>query len=95
MLWVTTVVFGLMHGGAVIQEEARQGDLTGAQLDRLHVSIGMNHSIVEDSVLFMALGPNGFWLWVPKLVAAAPTAHIFRLAEYLAGGFRRRSGMPG
>jgi len=56
ILWVTAVVFGLMYGGAVIQEEARQGDLTGAQLDRLHVSIGINHSIVEDPVLFMAPG---------------------------------------
>jgi len=28
-------------------------------------------------------------------VAAALTAHIFRLAEYLAGRFRRRGGMPG
>lgn len=91
MLWVTAVVFGLMYGGAVIQERVRQGGLSRPELERLHVSIGINHSMVEDPVLFMALGLNGFWLWVPKLVAAALAAHIFRLAEYLAGSFCRRA----
>ncbi len=95
MLWVTAVVFGLMYGGAVIQERARQGDLTKAELEHLHISIGINHSMVEDPALFMALGINGLWLWVPKLVMAAVAVHIFRLAEYLGRSLRRRGGMPG
>ncbi len=95
MLWVTAVVFGLMYGGAVIQERAKQGDLTKTELERLHISIGINHSMVEDPVLFMALGINGLWLWVPKLVMAAVAVHVFRLAEYLGRSLRRRGGMPG
>ena len=95
MLWVTAVVFGLMYGGAVIQERARKGDLTKAELEHLHISIGINHSMVEDPVLFMALGINGLWLWVPKLVMAAVAVHVFRLAEYLGRSLRRRGGMRG
>ena len=83
MLWVTAVVFGLMYGGAVIQDEVRRGDLTKAELGHLHVSIGINHSMVEDPALFMALGLNGFWLWIPKLVMAAVVVHSFRAVEYL------------
>jgi len=83
MLWVTAVVFGLMYGGAVIQDKVKQGDLTKTELERLHISIGINHSMVEDPALFMALGLNGFWLWVPKLVMASVVVHAFRVVEYL------------
>ncbi len=93
MLWVTAVVFGLMYGGAVIQDEAKRGDLTKLELKHLHISIGINHSMVEDPALFVALGLNGFWMWVPKLVMAAVVVHIFRFVEYLwekVRGVRRR-----
>jgi len=83
MLWVTAVFFGLMYGGAVIREEAGRGDLSRRELERLHISIGINHSMVEDPALFLALGLNGFWLWVPKLVMAIITVHIFRAITYL------------
>jgi len=88
MLWVTAVLFGLMYGGAVIREEAEQGDLTKRDLEHLHLSIGINHSMIEDPALFMALGLNGFWLWIPKLVMAIITVHIFRAVLYLKNKFR-------
>jgi len=80
-LWVTAVVFGLMYGGAVIQEGIRQGELTRPQVERLHVSVGINHSMIEDPALFMAMGLNGFWLWVPKLLAAVLFTHAYRMLE--------------
>ena len=83
MLWVTAVIFGLMYGGVVIQDEVKRGDLTKTELRHLHVSIGINHSMVEDPALFMALGLNGFWLWIPKLIMAAVAVHVFRAFEYL------------
>jgi len=83
MLWVTAVIFGLMYGGAVIQDRVKQGDLTSKELRYLHISIGINHSMVEDPVLFIALGLNGFWLWIPKLVMAAIVIQVFRVFEYL------------
>jgi len=78
MLWVTAVVFGLMYGGAVIQEGVKQGSLSRHDVEYLHVSIGINHSMVEDPALFLALGLNGFWLWIPKLVAAIIAVQVLR-----------------
>jgi hypothetical protein len=92
MLWVTAVVFGLMYGGAMIQDRVRQGNLTKTELEHLHISIGINHSMVEDPALFMALGLNGFWLWIPKLVMAAVVVNIFRTVEYLWGRVRGTKG---
>lgn len=82
-LWVTAVVFGLMYSGAVIFQKAKRQHLTKAELEYLHISIGLNHSIVEDPALFTALGLSAFWMWVPKIVMAAITVHIFRAVKYL------------
>ena len=82
LLWVTAVVFGLMYGGAVIIEEAKKGDLTKEELERLHISIGTNHSMVEEPALWLALGLNGFWLWVPRLLTAVVAVQIYGAVRY-------------
>ncbi len=85
MLWVTAVLFGLMYGSAVILEKAREGNLTRGELERLHISIGINHSMVEDPALYMALGLNGFWLLIPKLLMAIISVQIYRLIVLIRG----------
>jgi hypothetical protein len=82
-LWMTAAVFGLTLGGAVIVEEAQRGALTKDELERLHISIGINHSMVEDPALFLVFGLNGFWLWVPKLVAGMVAVQVYRATRYL------------
>ncbi len=77
-LWVMGVVFGLMYGGVAIMEEVKKGELTREELERLHISLGINHSMVEDPLLFIALGINGFWLWVPKLLAGIVAVQLYR-----------------
>ena len=79
MLWLTAGVFGLSYGAAVIVEETREGDFDPAELENLHISIGINHSLVEDPALFLSLGLSPFWLWVPRLVAAVIIVHFHRL----------------
>lgn len=83
LLWVTSAAFGLMYGGAVIVGEARKGVLTKEELERLHISIGINHAMVEDPALFLVLGLNAFWLWVPKLIMAIIAVQTYRTIRYL------------
>jgi len=70
ILWMTAVMFGLTYGGAVIVEETRNEKLTKNELEELHLSIGINHSMIEDPSLFLPLGISPFWLWVPRLLVA-------------------------
>jgi Fe2+ transport system protein B len=70
LLWLTAVVFGLAYGGAVIVEEAKEGHIKKEELEKLHLSIGINHSMIEDPALFLSLGLSAFWLWVPRLILA-------------------------
>jgi hypothetical protein len=79
ILWLTATVFGLAYGGAVIVEEAKQGDITRKELEKLHLSIGINHSMVEDPALFLSLGLSAFWLWIPRFIMAVIAVHLFDL----------------
>jgi Fe2+ transport system protein B len=70
LLWLTAVVFGIAYGGAVIIEETKEGHIKKEELEKLHLSIGINHSMVEDPALFLSLGLSAFWLWVPRFILA-------------------------
>jgi hypothetical protein len=84
-LWMTTVIFGLSYGGAIIVEEAKSGHLSKDELEILHLSIGMNHSMVEDPPLFLPMGIHPFWIYVPRLVMAIITVRLLRLWQRYAG----------
>lgn len=90
ILWMTAVIFGLTYGGAVIVEEARQGNISKEELEELQLSIGINHSMVEDPVLFLAFGISAFWLWVPRLITAMAATRMLTLWVSL----RRKSVSP-
>jgi len=77
MLWLAAAIFGIAYGGAVIVEETRQGHYDREELQRLHLSIGSNHAMIEDPLLFLPLGIGAFWLWIPRLVAAVAAVHFY------------------
>ncbi|MCU0559342.1 MAG: iron transporter [Desulfobacterales bacterium] len=76
LLWLTGVLFGLAYGGAVIVEQARELRLTPEEVEKLQISIGINHSMIEDPLLFLPFGINPFWLWVPRLAAAVAAVYL-------------------
>jgi len=78
-------MFGLAYGGAVIVEEAKRGNLTDEELERLQLSIGINHSMIEDPALFLPFGIGMFWLWVPRLVMAIVAVRLLALWRGFAG----------
>ncbi|MCM2285113.1 MAG: iron transporter [Desulfobacula sp.] len=77
MLWLTATIFGLAYGAAVMVEETKSNEYKKEDLTRLHLSIGINHSMVEDPALFLPLGLPIFWLWIPRLVAAVMVTWLY------------------
>jgi len=78
MLWLAAAIFGIAYGGAVIVEETKQGHYEKEALERLHLSIGINHAMIEDPLLFLPLGIGAFWLWIPRLLAAVAAVHFLK-----------------
>jgi len=79
ILWLTAALFGISFGAAVIVEEAKEGNLTDEELTRLHLSIGINHAMIDDPAFFLPLGIHPFWLWIPRIVAAIIAVQLFNL----------------
>lgn len=79
MLWITAAVFGITYGGAVIVAETKKQTISPENLKTLHVSIGINHAMVEDPTLFLPLGIHPFWLWIPRLITAVVFTQTYRL----------------
>jgi hypothetical protein len=92
ILWLTAAAFGLTYGAAVIVEEARAGSFERGDIERLQLSIGINHALIEDGAVFMALGIPAIWLWGPRLVAALVAVHCYRL--WTTWQRHRRGGVP-
>jgi hypothetical protein len=85
MMWVTAAGFGLLYGSAVIMEEAKKGELTKEELEHLQISIGINHSVLEETTLFLVLGVNPLWLFIPRFLAAIIAVRTLRSIQYLKG----------
>jgi hypothetical protein len=79
--WVTAALFGLIYSAAIILEEGKEEYYTKEELERLHFSTGIHHAVIEDPLLFVALGLSAFWMWVPRLIAAILTPRIFTFLE--------------
>ncbi len=90
ILWLTAAVFGLTYGAAAIVEEVRAASFEKEEIERLQLSIGINHALIEDGVVFMTLGIPALWLWGPRLAAALVAVHLYRLWAYRQT--RRRGG---
>ncbi len=85
ILWITAIMFGLAYGGAVIVEEAKKGNLKDEELEKLHLSIGINHAVIEDPLMFLPFGISLFWLWIPRLVMAMVAVRMLSLWRGFAG----------
>jgi hypothetical protein len=83
-MWVTGAFFGLVYGSAVIVEESVSGRFTEDELKRLHISLGVGHSLVEDPALFFALGVGLQWTLLPRVLSAAAAVHLYRLIGAVA-----------
>jgi hypothetical protein len=83
-VWLTGAVFGLAYGGSVIIQESRAGHLGREDIETLHLSIGINHAMVEDPALFLSLGLSPFWLWVPRVIVAIIMTRLFTLWRKIA-----------
>jgi hypothetical protein len=90
VLWLTGVLFGLSYGGAVIVEQSQELHLSPKEVEKLQLSIGINHSMIEDPLLFLPFGIHPIWLLVPRLAAAILAVYCIDLSVWLRKTFKAR-----
>lgn len=77
------LIFGLSYGAGVIIQEAESGLLDRKSLILISVFLAACHAVIEDTLLFVAVGANGWFLLSIRLVVAfVLTAFLSRTVNW-------------
>lgn len=69
-LWLVLNTLGLAYGSSVMIGEVENGHIPRRDARLLNAHAAMSHSLLEDTLLYAALGVGVVWLLVPRLVMA-------------------------
>lgn len=85
------VTLGLAFGGGLLIREANAGHVSGRDLFSAFALLALSHSVIEDTLLILALGADlSGALWLRLLFALAWVAFASRLYLRLGERFQRR-----
>jgi len=78
-LWLVANVLGLGYSAAIMFEHAEKGSISRKNNDLLNHHIAVCHSLLEDTLLFVAIGVSAGWISIPRLIAATGIVWTVRL----------------
>ena len=70
LLWVVGNIVGLAYGGALMVDMIEEGQVTRKEADMVNHHLSISHSLLEDTILFVALGINIWVIIIPRLLFA-------------------------
>lgn len=68
LIFVVLYTLGLAYGGSIMITERENKELTLRESKLLNTHIAVTHSIIEDTLLFVALGLPFWWMVIPRLI---------------------------
>ncbi|MEG1685731.1 MAG: nucleoside recognition domain-containing protein [Bacteroides sp.] len=81
-LWIVGNVVGLAYGGAVMIDMVEEGKLSLADSNVVNYHLAISHSLLEDTILFAALGINLWWIMGTRLLFAFIVVWSYRLIHH-------------
>ena len=81
-LWIVANCVGLAYGGMLMVNEMDKGLIRKSDARIFHSHIAISHSLLEDTLLFAAIGVGVFWLFVPRLLLATVVVWMQRLVGH-------------
>lgn len=69
-LWFVAQTLGLAYGSAIMIDEVENQEITLANANLLNYHIAINHSLFEDTLLFVVIGVPAGWIIVPRFILA-------------------------
>ncbi|HZJ76896.1 MAG TPA: nucleoside recognition domain-containing protein [Oscillospiraceae bacterium] len=64
------IVFGIVYGAGIIIQSSEEGNLSQKDMFLTSVFLIVCHAIIEDTLIFVAVGANGYILAVSRILAA-------------------------
>ncbi len=82
-LWLVGNLVGLAYGGAIMMEQMEQKKLSYHDGNLLNHHLAMSHSLLEDTLIFVAIGIPALWIIVTRLFFAITVVWTRRGYEYI------------
>lgn len=77
-LWLVGNIVGLAYGSAIMVEQMEQKSLTPEEGDLLNHHLAVCHSLLEDTVIFVAIGVPALWLVSTRVCFAIAVVWLYR-----------------
>jgi spore maturation protein SpmB len=85
-LWIVANVLGLTYGSGVMVDHVDRGYLSMRHADILNHHIAVSHSLLEDTLLFVAIGVSVWWITIPRVILAGIVVWLKRLVDWVSHG---------
>lgn len=80
-LWIIANVIGLAWGSSILIEKTNAGEISRSEANLLNQHIAISHSLLEDTLLFAAIGVTVGWIIIPRLVLAFAAVWLYRIFQ--------------
>jgi len=78
-LWIVAYLMGLSYGAAILVEHRKENKISAEDADILNHHIGLSHSHLEDTSLFLAIGAGLVWITLPRIALAIIAVWILKM----------------
>jgi hypothetical protein len=78
-LWFVGQILGLTYGSAVMIDQVEQKAISRKDANLLNYHIAINHSLLEDTLLFVAIGVPVLWITFPRIILAMAVVWTVRI----------------
>lgn len=82
-LWFVAHVLGLTYGSAVLISAVESKEIEVHEADLLNYHVAVNHSTLEDTLLFVAIGVPAGWMIFPRFIISIIIVWLVRLTYFL------------
>jgi len=84
-LWLIGYIVGLAYGGALMMDQMKEGKVTRSEASLLNHHLAISHSVLEDNLLFVALGVSLWWILAVRFAVAFAVVWLRRFWLTLRG----------
>lgn len=84
-LWLIGYIVGLAYGGAMMIEQLKDGRVTKSDVRLLNYHLAISHSILEDNIIFVALGVSYGLILLVRLTFVWIVVWTVRLIKNILG----------
>lgn len=77
-LWLVAQLLGLTYGSAILIEQVEEKEIASRDAKLLNHHIAINHSLLEDTLLYVAIGVPVLWITFPRIILAIIAVWIVR-----------------